>query len=240
MRTSLSRSGGPSFLACVLGVSACVWAFLVVFAVCVWLCVLVLVSALRWLTGRGFSLFGLRGFSWSVYLARHMGGVQGTDLPWTSEGQISLGQGWRVWIGSTSLRVPGVVRGSADALEMPSVTLWQFRRQRLRCDGRRCRCGLGRSPGELNGVAYSLPSMPHSEAQFNATVASILAHVLHCQHGSLSTRTTTSFLTTFGVLRGIARSSQEDFLCPDSTATMQFYYPQGWRRQLFLSCSVDL
>ena len=37
------------------------------------------------------------------------------------------GQGWRVWIGSTSPRVPGVVRGSADALKTSSVTLWQLR-----------------------------------------------------------------------------------------------------------------
>ena len=47
---------------------------------------------------------------------------------------------------------------------------------------------------------------------------------LHRLHGSRSTRTTTSFHTSLCVLRCVASSSQEDFLRPDSTGTMQFKF----------------
>ena len=65
------------------------------------------VLPLRWSSSGPVCLvFMASGASSVGFIARHMGGVQGTDLPWTSEGGISLGQGWRVWIDSSYWIMP--------------------------------------------------------------------------------------------------------------------------------------
>ena len=199
---SFSRSGGPSFLACVPGVSVCGRFLLCWRRVCVrHVCVELLcpgagvgpLSALRWLSsGLGFLAVRASRF-FLVGLSRKTHGGCSRDGSPLGEGWVSLGQGWRLaWLDQPS---------RSYALEMPSL--------RPGRDGRLCRYDLGRSPGELNGIAYSLLLMLHSGVQLIATVANILAHVLHRQHGFLSFRTTTSFHTSFGVLRCIASSSQE-------------------------------